>query len=69
LNASETFDRGTSKSIQIPADARDIVLIIEEMYLTLPEKWSTVLTTSFTQPVEKRYEVYGTTLDAKWREL
>jgi hypothetical protein len=69
LNASETFDRGTSKSIPIPAGARDIVLMIEEMYLPLPEKWSTVLMTSFTQPVEKKFEVYGTTLDAKWREF
>ena len=69
FNQSGNFDRGTSFSIQIPSDASDILLVIEEMYLPLPEKWSTVFTANFSEPVDKSYEVYGTTLDAKWREL
>jgi hypothetical protein len=66
---SENFDRGTSFSIELPGDASDISITIEEMYSLLPEKWSTILATNFAAPVNKSYEVYGTTLDANWREL
>jgi hypothetical protein len=66
---SGTFDRGTSKSVSIPGDASGISVKIEEMYLLLPEKWSTVYETGFSCPVSKSYEISGTTLDASWREL
>ena len=53
----------------IPADATDVYLKIEEMYVPFPEKWSTVYSTNFPNAVDKSYEISGTTLNAKCKEL
>lgn len=66
-SSSGNFTAGTSKSIIIPDGATNISLKIKEEYFI--SSWSTVLTATFPSPVNKCYEVYGTTLDAHAKEI
>ncbi|RXK80015.1 hypothetical protein EST62_12980 [Chlorobaculum sp. 24CR] len=64
---SGNITAGLSKALYIPPDATNIFVKIQEEYFIA--SWSTVGVFNFDQPVVKCYEVYGTTLSAKVKEV
>ncbi|MGE3799803.1 MAG: hypothetical protein AB7H80_02165 [Candidatus Kapaibacterium sp.] len=64
---SGDFTAGISKAIYLPPDATQIYVQIQEEYFI--NSWSTVETLNFATPVEKCYEIYGSTLDAHVKEI
>ncbi len=63
---SGNFTAGVNKSIIIPAGAEDISLKVEEAWFI--NSWSTIFSENFGSPVTKCYEIWGTTLNPKWKE-
>ncbi|MGI8809813.1 MAG: hypothetical protein ACR2KK_18625 [Acidimicrobiales bacterium] len=69
-NTSGSFRVLSSKTVPIPADARDISLKVEIMTFPSPlETWATVATRELPLPAEKFYEVSGSTLAPKFKEI
>ncbi|SHJ93708.1 Thiol-activated cytolysin [Hathewaya proteolytica DSM 3090] len=64
---SGDFTLGVNKSIDIPAEATEIHLKVEEAWFI--KSWSTIFTKDFGTPVNKSYEISGTTLNPKWKEI
>lgn len=64
---SGEFTSGVNKSIDIPAEATEIHLKVEEAWFI--SSWSTIFTKDFETPVSKKYEVSGTTLNPHWKEI
>lgn len=64
---SGEFTLGVNKSIDIPAEATEIHLKVEEAWFIA--SWSTIFTKDFEAPVSKKYEIAGTTLNPTWKEI
>lgn len=64
---SGNFTSGVSKAIDIPAEAKDIYLKVEEAWFIA--SWSTIFTKNYHDPVTKEFEIFGTTLNPYWREM
>jgi hypothetical protein len=63
---SGTFTLGVNKAVDLPAGATDIHLKVEENWAF---GWSTIFTKVFSEPAVKCYEIHGTTLNPKWKEV
>jgi hypothetical protein len=63
---SGNFTLGVNKSIEIPSGATNLRLKVEEMW---GFGWSTIFTETFADAVTKCYEVYGTTLQPKYKSI
>lgn len=67
VKESGNFTAGVNKQLDIPAGSTDIqVEALAEWFIS---SWSTIFTVGFDAPVRKNYEVYGTTLNTKWKEI
>ncbi|MTK09157.1 MAG: hypothetical protein F8N38_19000 [Hungatella sp.] len=64
---SGDFTAGVNKQLDIPAGSTDIQ--VEAMAAWFIGSWSSIFTVGFNAPVRKSYEVYGTTLNTKWKEI
>lgn len=67
FSISHDFAVGQSRSVEVPAGAVDIHLIVKEAVFF--HTWSTIFSKSFDQPVTKCYKVWGTTLNPKYEEI
>lgn len=61
------FTLGVTKVIDIPAGATDIVLHAWDAYWF--SSWKEIFSKHFDSPVTKKYKVYGTTLNPKYKEI
>lgn len=67
VKESGSFTAGVNKQVEIPAGSTDIqVEALAEWFIS---SWTTIFTVGFDTPVRKNYEVYGTTLNTKWKEI
>ncbi len=63
---SGNFTVGVNKSVSIPSGSTDISLKVEEMW---GFGWSTIFTKEYSKPVTECFEVYGTTLQPKYKSI
>ncbi|KAK7605189.1 hypothetical protein V9T40_007047 [Parthenolecanium corni] len=66
-NSCGDFSLGVNKEIQIPAEAKNIFLKVEEYWF--PGSKTTIFTKTFSDPVQKCFKIWGTTLDPKYDEV
>ncbi len=64
--SSGSFTLGVSKSIEIPANATDIRVKIEDEWF--PKQWTTVAVRNYDAPVSKKFVIAGTTLNPTVKE-
>lgn len=64
---SGNFTAGVNKQLDIPSGSTDIQ--VEALAAWFIGSWSSIFTVGFDAPVRKSYEVYGTTLNTKWKEI
>jgi hypothetical protein len=64
--ASGEFTAGVTRNVSIPSDAANLSVDIQELPFVT---WSTVKTFNYPAPVNKCFNVYGTTLDAHADEV
>jgi hypothetical protein len=52
-----------AEAIEVPADARDILVTIDVMTFPAPETWKTVTSARFDEPPDRRFALSGTTFN------
>ena len=64
---SGEFTAGVTKTIDLPADATDIVLHVQDAYFF--GSWRDIFSKHFDEPVCKSYHIWGTTLITDYEEM